>query len=329
MTKSDEISALIDNIAAQKIPVSRLSDESSPCIVTGFLSTGCYVLDAIMGGGLPFGRVVEIYGNTSTGKSLVAAQACASVQEDGGIAVYVDTEAAVSLPIMKAVGVDIDNLVYTAPDTVESVFAVMEAVIESEHGGDLLIVWDSIAATSSQAEMDKNTGEVGYLTHARVISQGLRKLTRLISKRHISCLFLNQAKTNMGMMFGDRVATFGGKAVGFHSSIRVQLSVKTKIKRGDRIVGIISKAKVTKNKVSPPFREALLPIFFGHGVDDALAAFEFLKSAKAITSAGGSSYKMDGISGKFSKAKWPTVCNDSYDIVYDAIDNVVGGMDLI
>jgi recombination protein RecA len=330
-----DLQDLIKKIIETGIPASTLSDESSPCVVAGFLSTGCYVLDAIMGGGLPLGRVVEIYGDTSTGKSLIASQACAAIQDEGGMAVYIDTETAVSLPIMEAVGVDVDNLVYTAPDTVEQVFKVMETSITSKPDDvDLLIIWDSIAATSAAAEMDKATGEVGYMTHARVISQGLRKLTRMISKKEVSCLFLNQAKQNIGVMWGDKVATFGGKAVGFHSSVRVQMRASKKIQgKKKRIIGINVIAKVTKNKIAPPFREAVLPIYFGHGIDEELAALAFLRTAGLIISSGSSNRFAAGnfsISGlAFTKAKWIDVFDEYYDEICSLIDNALRGGDLV
>ena len=287
----DRLRSLLGSLKKEGLPASVLSDDSSSCVVSSFLTTGSYVLDAIMGGGLPLGRIVEIYGDTSTGKSLIAAQACASIQEEGGIAVYIDTESAVSIDIMKAVGVDVDTLVYSAPDTVEEVFKAMETVIadESIQEAPLLIVWDSIAATTSKAEKDKATGETGYLTQARIISQGLRKNARTISKRKVAILLLNQTRVKIGVLFGDKVATFGGTSTGFYSSIRVELSVADKIVEKDtkRVIGVKIKAEVTKNKVSPPFRAAELPVYFGHGIDDAEAIHDCLKAAEIVKYTGG------------------------------------------
>lgn len=327
----DALQSLIDNLTRRGLAATFLANDESPCIVSDWASTGCYILDAIMGGGLPLGRIVEIYGNTSTGKSLIAAQACAFIQGEGGTAVYIDTETAVSLPIMEAVGVDIDNLVYLAPDTVEEVFKAMEITLDSKPGGDMIIVWDSIAATSAQAEMGKATGEVGYLTQARVISQGLRKLARVISKEQVAVLFLNQAKTNIGVVFGDKVATFGGKSVGFHASIRVMLSVASKIKgKNKRIIGINARAVVKKNKVAPPFREALLPIYFGYGVDDAEAAFLYLKDAGVVKSVGGGYYSaIKMFSDKFRRVEWADIFDNSPDTICNVIDAAVSGGDLI
>lgn len=327
----DSVQSLIDNLVKAKLTASRLSDDSSPCVVNAFLSTGCLVLDAIMGGGLPMGRIVEIYGDTSTGKSLIAAQACATVQADDGLAVYIDTETAVSLPIMEAVGVDIDNLVYSAPDTVEQVFKIMELAVESKPDDtDLLIIWDSIAATTSTAEMDKETGETGYLTHARVISQGLRKFSRAVAAAGAAVVFINQAKENIGVIFGDKVATFGGKAVGFHSSVRLQLKAGQKINKTvagkKRVIGIHANARVTKNKIAPPFREATLPIYFGHGIDDDQATLEFLKAADVLRLSG---HSVAWGELTFHRSKWSDIIDNHWDEIVDAVYEAASQGDLV
>lgn len=312
-------------IMRQKAPfqVTLLSDEDSPCVVSNWVSTGCVVLDAILGGGLPVGRITEIYGDTSTGKSLVAAQVCAEVQVGGGLAVMIDTESAVSLPIMEAVGVDTKSLIYSAPDTVEEVFSAMELALDSKakvaKDSMMLIVWDSIAATSARAEMEADVGKPTMAVHARLISQGLRRLTRRISKENVCVLLLNQTRQKIGVLFGDNVTTFGGKAVGFHSSIRVMLSVIGKIKEHGKVVGIETKAVVKKNKVAPPFREATLPIYFGYGIDDALAAYYFLKNAGVISGKGWNVLDIDGEEIRFQKSGWA----DVFDMHYDAIVELV------
>lgn len=312
---------ILKDISKTHPDVTLLSDESSPCVVNEFLSTGTFPLDAILGGGLPVGRITEIYGDTSTGKSLLAAQVVAMAQEDGYIAVMADTESAVSLPIMAAVGVDVDKLIYMAPDTVEEVFEFFDDAIEAKekHSPDglLLIVWDSIAATSSMAEMANEYGKATMGQHARLISQGLRKLTRKISKRRVCALFLNQTREKIGVMYGDKVATFGGKAVGFHSSVRVQLKLGSKIKSADRrIIGMEARAVVVKNKIAPPFMSAVLPIYFGFGVDNALASFYYLKDTGVIVTAGAwSTISIDGEEVRFQKKTWDAVFDEHYDAI--------------
>ena len=333
----DRLQSLLDSFKKEGLSASLLSDDDSPCVVSNFLTTGCYVLDAIMGGGLPLGRIVEIYGDTSTGKSLIAAQACASIQDEGGIAVYIDTESAVSIDIMKAVGVDADTLFYFSPDTVEDVFKAMETVIADESVGDvpLLIVWDSIAATTSKAEQEKETGETGYLTQARIISQGLRKNARTISKRKVSVLLLNQTRVNIGVVFGDKVATFGGKGPGFYSSIRVKLSVAEKIvdKETKRVLGVRIGAEIVKNKVAAPFRSAELPVYFGHGIDDAESMLDCLKGAEVVKYTGGGWYTYfppEGDEIKFKSGEWT---EKVYDLFYQQlckqVDAVIRADDII
>jgi len=329
---SDKIlDELIKALTNEKIDASFLSDDSSPCVVAGFMSTGCLALDLAMGGGFPLGRVVEIYGDTSTGKSLIAAQACSTAQHNGGVAVYIDTETSVSLPIMEAVGVDVDSLIYLAPDTVESVFKAMETVIDKKpEDRDMVVVWDSVAATSSKAEMEGSTGDVGYLTHSRVISQGLRRLTRMVAKMDVSLLFLNQAKERIGVLFGDRVATFGGKAVGFHSSVRIQLSVTKKLKTGKRVAGILVRAKVTKNKVARPFREVDLPIYFGQGIDDAEASLLTLKASGLITVKGNRYVFDDLYEESFTKAAWSDMYyGEDYEDISEYVVEAIESMDAI
>jgi recombination protein RecA len=309
---------------SHKFDVSLLSDENSPCVVTEWLSTGCLALDTIMGGGLPYGRITEIYGDNSTGKSLIAAQCAAIAQQDSIPVVYADTESAVSLAIMKAVGVDIDNLIYSAPDTIEDVFDLFESSIKAKAArskdSKMLIIWDSVAATSSNLEMESEYGKASMGRHAQLISQGLRKFARQLAKEHIAVLFLNQTREKIGVMFGDNVTTFGGKAVGFYASIRIQLKMGHKIKESGKIVGIESRAQVIKNKLAPPYLCAALPIFFGHGIDDELASFYYLKDAKLLEQSG-SWYRIEGIPDKFQLSTWSTVYDKNYDLIADLISN--------
>jgi recombination protein RecA len=315
----------LDMTKNKTFDVSLLSDENSPCVVAEWMSTGCLALDTIMGGGLPVGRITEIYGDNSTGKSLIAAQVVALAQEDGVICVYADSETAVSLKIMEAVGVDISSLVYSAPDTVEEVFELFESSVEAKvkrfPGKRMLLIWDSVAATSVKQEMENDYGKATMGRHAQVISQSLRKFTRKISKNDICCLFLNQTKDKIGVMFGDKSTTFGGKAIGYHASVRIQLKMGQKIKDGKRPVGIESRATVVKNKVAVPFLSAQLPIYFGHGIDDALASYLYLKDGELIDKVGKSYTIRDSKLDSFTMANWEKFYDANYDAIADIISN--------
>ena len=305
------------------IMVTMLDDDESPCVVTEYMSTGCVALDSIMGGGLPVGRITEIYGDNSTGKSLIAAQVAALAQESDVIVQYIDTESAVSRDIMIKVGVKIEDLIYSSPDTMEQVFTLMEdtmlekkAQFPDDH---LLIVWDSIAATSTESEMVNDYGKATMANHARQMSQGLRKIARIIAKEKVCALFLNQTREKLGVMFGDNTATFGGKAVGFYASVRIQLKLGNKIKDANKhVLGINSRAVCTKNKVAEPFHMASLPIFFGHGIDDPLASFMYLKEAGLIINKG-SKYTLGEV--EFSRAGWHKVYEEYYEDIAGLVLN--------
>lgn len=321
---TDNIQSTIDAIRKKYPEISTLDSEDSPCVVAEWASTGCLVLDYIMGDGLPVGRIVEIYGEPSSGKSLIAAQVAARAQDEyDATVVYIDTETAVSIPMIQEVGVDVSKLIYASPDTMEEVFSILEEAIKAnDKGGLLLMIWDSIAATSIKMEMEKNYGEATVGTHARFMSQGLRKLTRYISKNNCVLLLINQTRAKIGVMYGDKVATFGGAAVPFHSSIRLYLDVGKKIKVGKSVIGIEMGARVTKNKVAMPFREARLPVYFGHGIDDELATLYYLQDNDIVTTSGSWHY-LDFGNGtekiKFQKKDWTELYDKHYDEIVELI----------
>lgn len=320
---NDVIDRIMKDIKGKKkFDVSLLSDEDSPCIVSDWLSTGCLALDTIMGGGLPFGRMTEIYGDNSTGKTLIAEQLASIAQEEDITVVYVDTESAVSLKMMEAVGVKTDKLIYSSPDTIEEVFGLFESAIKSKSlvnkNGKMLLIWDSVAATSSDLEMISEYGKASMGRHAALISQAMRKFTRLVASENVAVLFLNQTREKVGVMFGDNVTTFGGKAIGFHASIRIQLKMGHKIKEGGKIVGIEARAQVVKNKLAVPYLCATLPIFFGHGIDDDLASFYYLKDAKVLKPSG-SWYELEGIPDKFQQKGWADVYDKNYELISELI----------
>lgn len=308
-----------------KLDVSLLSSETSPCVVTEWLSSGCIALDRILGGGFPVGRITEVYGDTSTGKSLIAAQVAALAQEDGHIVMMADSESAVSLPIMEAVGVDIDNLIYSNPDTVEQVFEQFEQAIELKAEkypkALLVLIWDSVAATSVQFEMERDYGKSFMGKHAGVISQAMRKITRQISGNRICAIFLNQVRENIGVLFGDNETTFGGKAIPFHSSVRLRLKLGKKIvlKSKKRVIGIETTGLVVKNKVAEPFHEARLPIYFGHGIDDALASLYWLQDNDLVNKGNWMKIELGGKEIKFQRPGWDDIFDKHYEEIWDII----------
>jgi len=316
-----------DDLKQKKLSVMFLNDEESPCVVSEWVSTGCLALDAIMGGGLPVGRLVEIFGDPSTGKSLIASQIAAIAQQMDAIVLYIDTETAVSKDMMAEVGVDISKLLYASPDTVEEVFTIISETIDSKISIDpdclLVIIWDSIAATSIKQEMEAEFGKATMGRHAALISQGLRKITRKISKNKVCFVVLNQTKEKLGILFGDNVTTFGGKAVSFHSSIRLHLHMSGKIKLNKHIIGINVKAVTDKNKIAVPYREAILPIYFGHGIDDTEASLLFLKDAGIITTSGAYSYiSITGTKFKFQRQGWDKLYENNYNAIEEIVMSV-------
>lgn len=297
--------------------------------IQDWLSTGNVVLDYILGGGLPAGRIVEIYGDESSGKSAIGAQVAAMAQQQECTVLYIDTEHAISKDILTAVGVDVDSILYTEPATIEQVFSLIEGAttIANKNGNKLLIIWDTIAATAAQAELDADFGSSGMGIHARLMSQGLRKINHLLSKSNVFTLFINQERDKIGVQWGDKTATFGGRAVAFYASVRIRLDKGSKIQDAAKkhIIGHSSRMKCIKNKVAPPFREASMYIYFGHGVDDPETTFEYLKEQELIAGGTGGNWSMFGGDLKFKKSNWKTTFEDNFDKIVDLIFGVTNG----
>jgi recombination protein RecA len=333
------VNALVDALNKDKnlqktldgVKVSMLSDPDNLCHVKTLLPTGCLVLDWMTGGGLPVGRFTEIHGDESTGKTLIASQVAALVQQNGGIVMYIDTEARIFLEMMEEVGINKDELIYAAPDTIEQVFMLIESTLKHkiamEEAGTvakntpMLVVWDSIAATTAMAEEAAGIEQHHIGIHARKIGQGMRKIGRLLAEANACGLFLNQTRTKIGVMFGDDVATPGGKSVDFYSSVRIRLKHGGQIKDGNAVVGMNTRAKVIKSSVCVPFREAELPIFFGHGISDGLAAYEWLTEHGLIEVTGGwGKITINGTEHKIQRnGNWLDVFDDNYDAIADLI----------
>jgi len=297
-------------------------EQETPTDIKEFISTGSTMLDLAISnrpnGGIAVGRITELNGLESSGKSLVGAHLLAETQKKGGVAVYIDTETAVSEDFLEVIGLDISKMLYLHLETVEDIFEAIEEIVtkvrESDKDRLVTILVDSLAAASTKVELNADFDKDGWATSkAIVISKAMRKITQMIGRQRVALVFTNQLRVKLGAMFGDPYTTSGGKALPFHASTRIRLKNKGQIKDTKKnVIGMTILAQVIKNRLGPPLRKAEFPLYFESGVDDEGSWLQVLKEHK-IAKVGGAWYTMEDHNGeeiKFQSKDWAGLLED-------------------
>jgi recombination protein RecA len=254
-------------------------------------STGALSLDLALGGGIPRGRIIEIYGPESSGKTTLSLHAVAEVQKAGGVAAFVDAEHALDPSYAEKIGVKLDTLLVSQPDNGEQALEIVETLVRS-NAVDIIVV-DSVAALVPQAEIEGDMGDAHMGLQARLMSQALRKLTGIINKSKTTVIFLNQLRMKIGVMFGNPETTTGGNALKFYASVRMDIRRTSQIKVGDDVVGNRTRVKVVKNKIAPPFREAEFDIMYNQGISTAGDVLD-LATEKGLVEKAGAWFSYNG-----------------------------------
>ena len=328
MSTRDELAGVLaDTINKQfkdmKVAYFLDGTDTTPTDIKDFISTGSTMLDLAISnkpnGGIAVGRITELNGLESSGKSLLGAHILAETQQKGGVAVYIDTETAVSTEFLSAIGVDTDSMLYLHLETVEDIFQAIEEIVakvrESDKNRLVTILVDSLAAASTNVEMEADFDKDGWATSkAIIISKAMRKITQMIGRQQIALVFTNQLRQKLGVMFGDPWTTSGGKALPFHSSTRIRLKNTGQIKdKKNNTIGMKMRAQVIKNRLGPPMRHADFELYFETGIDDDGSWLKVMKDHRLVKQ-GGSWYTMDNHKGKevkFQSKDWSELLKDT------------------
>lgn len=289
--KSKALGMALESIEKQfgKGSIMKLGEAHKVQVET--IPTGALSLDLALGGGIPKGRVIEIYGPESSGKTTLTLHAIAEVQRQGGTAAFIDAEHALDPVYAKRIGVDVENLLLSQPDNGEQALEIVETLVRS-NAVDLIVI-DSVAALVPRAEIEGDMGDSLPGLQARLMSQALRKLTGVINKSKATVIFINQIRMKIGVMFGNPETTTGGNALKFYASVRMDIRRISQIKQGENIVGNRTRVKVVKNKIAPPFREAEFDIMYNQGISTAGDVLDLATNRNLVEKAG-AFYKYNG-----------------------------------
>ena len=342
MSTRDELAGVLDdtinkNFKYMKVAYFLDGTDTTPTDIKEFISTGSTMLDLAISnrpdGGIAVGRITELNGLESSGKSLIGAHILAETQKKGGVAVYIDTETAVSTEFLEAIGLDVESMLYLHLETVEDIFSAIEEIVakvrESDKDRLVTILVDSLAAATTKVELEAEFDKDGWATSkAIILSKAMRKITQMIGRQKIALVFTNQLRQKLGVMYGDPWTTSGGKALPFHASTRIRLKNIGQIKdKKNNTIGMKMKAQVIKNRLGPPMRHADFELYFETGIDNEGSWLQMMKAHKLVKQ-GGAWYTMNDHKGKeikFQSKDWADYLQDEefrqhcYELICDKV----------